>query len=139
MTEVEAYEAVYQRWKSEWPTLQPSVTFVFENEKFREPTTPDATWARVRLLPADSLQHTLGGIGQAKYLRMANVWVNLYGPRDAGLRGLAGLIDSVRKVYEGRAFSDIDPAGGTRVVPVGSDGRWYEVAVISPVTYYETH
>lgn len=139
LTEAEAYEAVCQRWKSEWPTLQPAVSFCFENEKFREPSPATQPWARVRLVPVDSSQHTLGGVGQAQWMRQASVWVNLYVPRDTGTTVLASLIDSVRRVFEGKAFGGIDPAGGVRTIPVGSDGLWYEVAVISPVTYYETH
>lgn len=139
ITEAQAYEAVAQQWKAIWPTLQPTVAFCFENEKFAQPPQPTATWARVRLLPTDALQHTLGGVGQAQWLRQGNVWVHLYGPRDSGMASMAGLVDSVRKVFEGQAYGGIDPSGASRSVPVGSDGRWYEVVVISPVTYYETH
>jgi hypothetical protein len=139
VTEAEAYEAVCQRWKSQWEILQPTVSYCFENEKFKEPPQPTDAWARVVLRPVDASQHTLGGVGQAQWLRDAAVWVHLYVPRDEGMARAAALVDSVRAVFEGRAFDGIDPAGGVRAVPVGSDGRWYEVAVISPVTYYETH
>ena len=65
VTELEAYQAIKDRWDAEWPPLRPLVTYCYENQKFVEPTDPTASWARVTLRPLDTVQHTLGGPGQA--------------------------------------------------------------------------
>ena len=132
----EAREAVYQRWKTQWATLHPGFTYVFENETAPEPTA--TTWARVTLRHLDSVQHTLGLAGARQFRREASIWVQLYGSIDRGMSGLDDLVADCRTVFEGVSFADIDPAGAARVTELGSDGRWYEVAVVSPVTYYET-
>lgn len=139
ITELEAHEAVYQRFKSQWDTLQPSVPYCFANEKFTELQDGTTSWAIVELRGTDSVQHTLGQAGSREWLRQANVWVRLFTPLNGGVGPAMALVDSVRQVFEGADYGGVHSSGGARVVPVGSDGRWYEVVVISPVTYYETH
>lgn len=137
ITEAQAHEAVYQRWKSLWPTLQPTVTYCFENEKFVEPNPATTPWAHVSLKPTDSNQHTLGAAPNRVWLRDAGVWVRLHVPLNAGVGSVTSLVGSVRSVFEGASFGGVSSVNGVRTVPVGSNGRWYEVVVISPVNYYE--
>lgn len=136
ITESQAKEAVAQRWKSEWNAIHPDIPYCLENEKFSEPSPP-SPWAKVVLRPLDSRQHTLGSVGNRTYRRESAVWVHLYGVLDDGSEALNGLVDDVRTIFEGVSFGGIDSVDGARTEIVGSDGRWYEVVVISPVTYYE--
>jgi hypothetical protein len=137
LTEAQALAAVAARWTSEWTLLHPTMEYVFENKKFTSPSPP-SPWARVDLLPIDSRQHTLGKPQSRLFLRDAAIWVWLQVPIDTGTTVVKGLVDDVRSVFEGVSFDGIDAAGGVRWEKVGSDGLFYEVAVISPVTYYET-
>lgn len=137
ITEAQAYEAVAQRWKLVWDVLHPEMLYALPNESFTEPDGA-TTWARVELRPLDSVQETLGKPQSRQYRRDATVWVWLYTPRNVGVRPAAALVDDVRKVFEGESYGGIDPAGAMRSELVGSDGRWYEVAAVIPVTYYET-
>lgn len=137
LTEVQAQQAVYLQWKTAWDVLHPGFPYCFENESFKEPTeTP--FWARVTLRPLDSTQDTLGRPTTRQFKREAAVWVQLFGPLNQGMTGLRELVDDARGVFEGAAFGGVDPAGGMRKTTPGSDGRWYEVVVVAPVTYYET-
>lgn len=136
LTQAQAREAVYSHWQTQWETLQPGVPYYFENEiVVPEPTT---TWARVTLRHLDSVQHTLGLAGSRQFRREASVWVQLFAPLDAGMASIDALVADVRSIFEGVNVDDIDPAGASRVQEIGSDGKWYEVVVVSPVTYYET-
>lgn len=136
ITEAQAQQAVETQWKAVWPTLRPTVPYVFENKKFVEPSPP-TPWARIALLGVDALQHTLGVPQNRLYLRQAAVWTWLQVPVDTGTIALMGLVDDVRQVFEGTSFGGIDPAGGGRWERIGSNGRFYEVAIICPVNYYE--
>lgn len=136
LTQAQAREAIYQRWKDQWSDLQPGVPFFFENEQVvPEPTTP---WARVTLRHTDSVQHTLGAPGTRQFRREASIWVQLFAPVDGGMATLDGLVGDARSVFEGTVVDGVDPAGAARVQEIGPDGKWYEVVVVSPVTYYET-
>lgn len=136
ITEAEAHEAVYQRMKSVWPTLQPAVPYCRENERFAQQDGATA-WAHVSLKPTDSNQHTLGAAPNRVWLRDAAVWVRLHVPLNGGVALVTSLVGSVRQVFEGVSFGGVNSVGGARSVPVGSNGRWYEVVVITPVNYYE--
>jgi hypothetical protein len=136
LTTAEAREAIYQHWKTQWDTLRPGALYYFENENVApEPTT---TWARVTVRHTDSAQHTLGVAGARQFRREAAIWVQLFVPLDQGMAALDALVSDVRTVFEGVNVDDIDPAGAARVQEVGPDGKWYEVVVVAPVTYYET-
>lgn len=137
MTEAEAVEAVYQRWKAVWDVLHASdCPYVFENKPFNEPSPP-TQWARVSMRQVDSNQHTLGTLGTRQWQRDAAVWVQLYRPLGEGTASLTGLVDDVRAVFEGASFDGVFPAGSPRMQTIGTDGNWYSAAVICPIFYYE--
>jgi hypothetical protein len=139
LTAAQARELVYQRWKALWvDALHPGFSWFLENEAHPEPADPTTPWARVTLRDVTAEQHTLGPPGARQWRREAGIWVQLYYPLNRGMASLDGLVDDVRAVFEGVAFGGIDPAGACRVTTLGSDGRWYEVVVVAPVTYYET-
>lgn len=145
LTEAQAIEAICQRWKAVWDTLHSSdpddetfCPYTFENRKALEPSAQGASWARVVFRQEDSNQHTLGVPGRRQWKREGAVWVSLYRPVLDGTSSLATLCDHVRQVFEGASFDGIDPNGSPRMQTVGADGKWFEVVMICPITYYET-
>jgi hypothetical protein len=155
VNEVEAYEAVCQRWKEKWDELHSTdpedasyCPYVFENKKFPEPA-PRHQWARVTMRSVDSQQHTLGTLGSRQFLREAMVWVQVFRPVGEGMATVRALVDDVREVFEAVKFGGIEPAGAGRMITTGpnpdggqkfspNDGHWMEVVVMFPVVYYET-
>src|SRR5689334_17598792 len=104
MTEVEAEEAIYQRFDTGWTALHPAsqsdaqhVPFTFRNETFA-PSQLGALGAYVSV----SIQHstreqTTQGSPSKEHVR-GNVIVRLFGPLNEGTKKLAGLADDVRTV-----------------------------------------
>jgi len=136
LTFAQATEAVYLRWKTEWTAAFPTIPFVFDNKKFVEPATL-TPWCRVSLAYTDSTQHTLGVPQNRLYRREVAAWVRVYVPLDDGLARALGYADKAKDIFEGASFDEISGTGAAKIVPLGTDGRWYEVAVIIPLTYYE--
>lgn len=135
VTQAAARELVYQRWKTQWDVLHPTFPWFLENEINKEPTT---TWARVTFRQLDSQQHTMGKPTRL-YRRDAAVWVQFFGPLNQGMKALDTLVADARTVFEGVTIGqEIDPAGAARVTEIGPDGKWYEVVVVIPMTYYES-
>ncbi len=139
ITDRQAAEAVVQKWDTEFPSLHPTVMYGFSLETFKEPADRSATWAIVELKGTGSRQETLGRKGQREYLRQANILVRLFGPLNKGSGGLSDLVASVRQIYEGESFGGISPGegGASNPVEIGSNGRFHEILVVTPVTYNE--
>ena len=136
LTQAQARAVLYTHWDANWPILQPNVPYQKENLKFSEPSPP-TKWARVSLRHLRSEQDTMGVIGQRIYERPANIWCQFFGPVHSGNAGLDALCDSAKSFLEGVSFGGIVPAGAADPQEIGEDGRWYEVVLIIPVTYYE--
>lgn len=134
----QAREAVYLQFKTNWDILHPGALYFFENLAGATPTV-DAYWSRVTMRSLDDRQDTLGAPGTRQYRREAAVWVQLYGPLNVGTLELDTLAHDVRTIFEGTSFGGIDGVGAVRVTPLGNENsKWYEVAVVCPITYYET-
>lgn len=138
VNELEALQAVMAQWVAEFVPLHPSSSYTFDNKKFTVPSPP-APHFMVGIRSADSNQHTLGRAPSRTWRRDAIVWVRCRVPQDTGMGTLLGIVDDVRRTFEGASFGGVTPAGGTRWETVGSDGQYTEVVVFSPVTYYDTH
>lgn len=140
----EAKRAIALRFKTEWALLYTAneVPFCIENEHFVEPPmvqpSGDAQyWIRLSFRPSDGGQLTLGSPGTRIFRRFGMIWVQIFGPVNVGTEGIDLIAGQVLGIFEGVAFSGIDPNGNANPQSIGDDGRWYEVAVTIPVTYYE--
>ena len=135
LTLSQAREAVLARWKAIWDVAHPTIPYWFENVKTTPTTAP---WARVTMRTLNDVQQTLGAPGSRTFRREAAVWVQLFGNLAVGSLELDALVPDVRAAFEGASFGGVTGVGGARVSYPGSDGLWYEVVVVCPVTYYET-
>lgn len=142
LTQAQARLTVYTQWKTGWDALHPQnpvdplyVPYVFENGPFVEPISPQP-WARVSLRHDRSDQETLNVPGKRLYVRPAMIWVQFFGPNLKGLGGLDVYCDEAKSFLEGVSFGGIESSGGADVQEIGDDGRWYEVVLVIPITYY---
>ena len=84
-----------------------------------------------------SMQETIAPAGNRRYERPAQVWVQVFGPLGAGIGDLDDLIQEAKTILEGKNYNGIHASGAADPQEAGEDGRWYEVVLIVPVTYYE--
>ena len=143
LTQNQAREAVYLQWKTEWEILhsqtvgQPTyLPYQFENLRFVEPASPQR-WVRVSVRHLSSDQETIASSGNRRYQRNAQVWVQAFGAIGSGLGDLDDLIQESKDILEGKNYGGIHASGSADPQEVGEDGRWYEVVLIVPITYYE--
>lgn len=132
MTEAQAIEAMTQHWLDNWP-LEATVPTTFDNE-IRDGA---ARYARVSFVPTVRSQATMGTEGARKFHSRGEIFVQLFGPVNAGVKPLYELAGEARKVYEAtRIAGEITTyAGSTRRSP--SDGVWDMVTVSIPYLFEE--
>lgn len=102
----EVREAIYQRFTSNYT----STPFTFENESFDPPET---AWVRLSVRAnVSGGQETLGGSGERRFRRRGIVAVQVFTPRDQGLREGDLLAQNIRTIFESQRFSGIDTNDG---------------------------
>lgn len=140
MTEVEALEALTQRWIDAWPTLEPQVPYAFEGEA----VDAAATWIRVTFRPAARVQATMGPPGGCRFEDRGLIFVQTFVDVGLGVKRQAELASAVREVYERRevgspelvTFAATRRSGGERD-PRQSDGRWSMSVITIPYWFDE--
>ena len=93
---------------------------------------------RVSFVHAVRRQMTMGPDGGRRFDSMGNVFVQVFGSLDVGVKALVGLCDKVRAVYEARRINGDEVwtyAGSSR--PNDTDGRWAQRTVTIPFVYSE--
>lgn len=143
LTQNQAREAVYLQWKTEWEALHSQTPgaatyfpYQFENLRFVEPAPPQK-WARVSLRHAPSDQETIAPPGNRRYIRNAYIWVQFFGGIGQGMRDFDTAIQEAKDILEGVNYGGIHASGPADPQEIGEDGRWYEVVLVIPITYYE--
>lgn len=134
---VDAAEAVYSRWTTNWGTTTP---YTFDNEDFEPPAPTSGTqWARVKVAHTTGAQATMGGAGVRRYDRGITVTIQLFDEVNAGKRTLLTLAQTARNIFEGVRFSGLWETEGVAVRDVGPDGEgWYLMVVEANLQYEET-
>lgn len=124
MTELEAINAIYKRCIEGWetpgglhardaatyPTVGDDPAFVplaLKNETF----TPEqlgtlGAWARVTIIWTAAEQITQGEAPVRKYERRGAIFVDMFGPLNAGVELMAKLSDDARAVLQGRRLAE---------------------------------
>lgn len=100
MKQDEAVKAILQRWMTLWPGLSSSVPYVFDNDVLDD----RASYARVSITSLEEHQQTYGAEGNRKFLGSGLIDVKLYGPGNAGRKGLDLLAEYVRQIYQAVRF-----------------------------------
>jgi hypothetical protein len=133
MTEVEAHEAIRQRWKTGWEALHPAdtgdpdhVPFTFENESF----DAVAAWVHVAIEPTVR-GRTTQGREHGRYSSRGIVRVRIFADANAGADAITELASEVIAVLEDVRITDVIlREGSTRMGP--TDGRWVMRVVTVP-------
>lgn len=136
MTEAQALQAIFERWTSTWPDLQPLVPFCFDGEILESATE----WARVSVQHTTSRQMTLG-VTSRRFERLGNIFVQLFCPAGAGVGRAARLAADVRTVFEARSIvadGEVVHTYAARTEEVPTDGAWTMRTVVVPMRYVET-
>ena len=138
-----ARESISKRWIAQWGVTS---LYCFDNEKFVPPKpaapgtaeTAESCWCRIVTRQLVSTQETIAPVGSRKYSRQAMVQIQVFVPVDMGTLASDTLTAAARTVFEGVKFDSLHfYAGNTR--EIGIDGKWYQVNVEVPFTYYDTH
>jgi hypothetical protein len=133
MNEAQAVEAIYQRFASAWPSRQPLVPFVFENEQ----AEAQSEWARVSVRHGSAGQVTMGRAPYRKFDRRGTVMVQLFAPVNTGRARLSEMADSVREVLEGVSLGELH-MHEARTEETPTDGAWAMCSVVVRFRYTST-
>ena len=135
MTEAQAIETLWQTWKAGWAIKHPEIDSFFENEG----AAAETTYARISVRHTTGAQTSIGPPGSRRFERRGNLMVQLFAPTDQGRGYISGLADDVRSIFEGGSFGSGDPVRcyGGRTQEVPTDGNWYMVVVVIPISYFE--
>ncbi len=121
------------RFNTQWPSLQPTVPFTFDNQGQNEEDFPtrDSAWVRLTILDGDSLQVEMAGT--RRWRRPGVVEVQIFVPAGTGDGLSAELADSVRDIFEGRTISGvIFRATSRQRVGRGRDAAWVQWNASTP-------
>jgi len=100
MTQDEASDQIFKRWRAMWPSLSGDVPYSLDNI-----ITPDAyPHARVAIVSLDSNPYTIARSGNAKVEREGLIQVMLHGQVGIGRRELDLLANHVRAIFERKRF-----------------------------------
>lgn len=137
MTLAEAYDAIMERFWTDWQALAPAqnggslpqVRWQGDDDGALPPTT-DA-WAMVTIAHGLSGQATLGKVGERMFERTGTVTVQVFTPlsRGQGLTQAQALASIARDAFEGKTAG---PNGeiwfrDAAATEVGPDGAWYQM------------
>ena len=138
MTEAQAIELIDAQMVAQWPTVSGGLPLALENEAL--PTADSFAMLTIKHTVADP--YTAGPAGSRRVERRGWIFVKLWGPADAGRKGISTLADGVRSIFEGQQLST---GSGEPVTistgltqEVGVDGRYYMVVVSFALRYYGT-
>lgn len=142
MTEVEAIQAILERWEDGWDVIHPTdpaapahVPYTYTSETFRPDELGDlGAWCRVSIIHTSAQQLTMGSSPNRKWERRGNAIVQVFAPLDRGRLLASELADDVRAVLEGQRLGDLLLYEG-RTEEGGEDGAWWMVAVVVSFRY----
>jgi hypothetical protein len=137
MTEAQVIEAISARWMNPstgWPSLQPSVPAVLENVGAQSADK----WARLTIRMTTSRQYSMGPAPNRRFERRGRIMIQLFGPTGVGRADLAGLVETVRTLFEAQTLGADLVAYAASTQDVTTDDRWFQVNVTIPFVFYES-
>ena len=126
-------QVIRERFNSQWPTLQPTVPYTFDNQGKNDDDFPtrDAPWVRLTILDAEGQQVEMGGT--RRWRRPGVVIVQVFVPAGDGDGQGAALCDTVRDIFEGRTISGVIFRATSRDrVGRGRDSAWMQWNASTP-------
>ncbi|MGI9491975.1 MAG: hypothetical protein ACR2QF_06200 [Geminicoccaceae bacterium] len=135
-TPLEAEQLIYQRFLSEWGTTTP---VALEEEQLPSGVSPgEDPWAYVYVQDIGTPQQTMGKPGNRRFLRKAQVNINIYVPQGKGTSLALDLAQQARDVFEGIRLSPLKNFSKADLVRVGPKPPEYQISVLCPFEYTET-
>ena len=117
-------QTIRERFEAQWPTLQPDVPYVFDNQGKGDPSSQNNTaWVRLTVLMGNSSQAEMGN--KQRWRRPGVVTVQIFIPTGDGTGLATELGDSVRDIFEGVTISGVI-FRATSLVRAGIDGSWLQ-------------
>ena len=131
----QAREAVYERWRVQWGTRTP---FVFENEDERTLDAGSLPWARVVVRNHDGAQGTLGRAGERKFWRPILVFVQLFHPRNSGMKASGLDAAAAQAIFEASSFSGVHVFNmPVEELPVEPKDKWVTTLLTADAAFEE--
>lgn len=127
-----AIDFVVKRWLANWTS---TTRTALEGEDFKPARSE--SWVRLSVRHTGSEQSTLGAIGSRRFLRSAEVLIQVFTPANAGTSAGTILAQAAREVFEAMSFDGLRFHGGARVDELGEDGEWLMHLVSCPFDYQE--
>jgi hypothetical protein len=122
-------ESLYQAFYDGWDDLTP---LFFENEAHDEELD---SWVRFFMRNTFSSQDTLGNSGSRSFAREGAVFVQVFTPLNSGLGESDVYAERVRTILEGVTIGGVH-FRGVLTNEIGPTGKWFQVTVEAPFTYY---
>ena len=122
-------EALYQAFYDGWADLTP---LFFENEAHDEELD---SWVRFFMRNTFASQDTLGKTGSRSFAREGVVFVQVFTPLNSGLAESDTYAEAAREILEGVTIGGVH-CRGVLTNEIGPTGKWFQVTVEAPFTYY---
>lgn len=136
-----ARTTLYDEFLAEWngATGMDLDQTAFENEEF-DPEQYDES-ARVTMRMLESVQSSLGSVGNRRFDRFALLFVDIWTPADKGMERGGTLAQAALTIFEAKTFTDTngEPVWTTNATirELGSDGSKYQTQVEIEVRFFD--
>ena len=131
MSFIAAYQAIMDRFVTQWTALQPTVRVAYPNMAFTP--TPGTAWVRVTVVPDPNSRQA--AIGKTRLWRNRGlVIVQVFTPQGAGDEAALTLGDSVTAAMRGVTISGLR-LKATSLLRVGNDQQWLQYNADTPYEY----
>lgn len=117
--------------------LSPLPELFYDNQAQSNVDT-DTAWLRVTLKPALGTQHTLGQVGNRKFVRQGLIFIQIFTPLDKGMQasdhladGIIGFLEGGQTTTNNIPFNNVSPPKN-----IGNEGSWQQVNIDADFIYH---
>lgn len=125
-TAKEARAAIVSRFRELWDPADADVGV--DNVAQAAPADATRSWGRLLVRVQASAQETLGGEGNSLYRHVGSIMLQLFVPRNGGVRAADELAAKVKAIFRAKSFGGVR-CYSTTPREVGVDGPWFQVNV----------
>ncbi len=118
----EARDIAVRRFRQNW-TGTPLSQVIMQDQDDSKVDGGGDPWVRLTVSETGGGQQTLGSPGTRKYRRQFSTFVQIYTPKNEGLKRAGALSVEARRIYEGRSFDGLD-FNDARVFPTRVEEKW---------------
>lgn len=138
-TPLQAEQIILNHWLTNWVSggSKRTSTAFEEESKPSDVEIGVSSWAHLYVQDVDSYQLSHGVDGARKFLRKAQVVIDIFTPQNQGIASALDLAHLARTVFEGQDVSPLKNFIGADIVRVGPKPPEYQISVICPFEYVE--